>query len=68
MHSVLKFLYVTITLLLLLNLQQGWRNRSWGRGGGRTPHRVPENKILFKKSKSGLITLVIIKQKAGEHV
>ena len=34
----------------------------------RTTHRVPENKILFKKSKSGLITLVIIKQKTGEHV
>ena len=38
------------------------------RSGGRTTHRVPENKILFKKLKSCLNTIVIIKQKTGEHV
>ena len=34
-------------------------------------HRVPENKILFTKSKSGLMTsakIVNIQQKTGEHV
>ena len=35
-----------------------------------TAHRVPENKILFKKLKSGLTSakIVNIQQKTGEHV